>query len=81
MCRTPDPTSLHGFTVLGAWTSLGSVSRPLVSLGAASDTVAYAAAEDDASVVLELTTGATLGVTEVHLPDWVASIGGAPMRN
>ena len=73
--------SLHGFTVVGAWTSLGSVPRALVSLGAASDTVAYAAAEDDASVVLELTTGPTLGVTEVHLPDWVASIGGAPMRN
>jgi hypothetical protein len=73
--------SLHGFTVPGAWTSLGSVPRALVSLGAASDTVAYAAAEDDASVVLELTTGPSMGVAEVHLPDWVATIGGAPMRN
>jgi hypothetical protein len=73
--------SLHAFTVQGAWRTLGSVPHRLVSLGAATDDVAYAAAEDDASVVLEVTSGPRLGVNELRLPDWVASVGGATMRN
>jgi hypothetical protein len=79
--RAAGSESLHGFTVQSGWTPLGSVPRPLVSLGATSDAVAYAAAEDDPSVVVELTTGSSLGVAELRLPDWVATIGGAPMRN
>ena len=73
--------SLHGFTVPGAWTTLGSVPRALASLGAASDSVAYAAAADDPSIILELTAEPSLVVAEIRLPDWVATIGGAAMRN
>ena len=64
----------------GSWTTLGSMNRHLVSLTAASDGVAYGADADPTRVLrIELTS--PLRVDDVALPEWVATIGGATMRN
>ena len=62
-----------------AWSSLGSLDRRLDSLAAASDITAFAT-DDDTSRMLEVALGGDLRVTETPLPDWVATIGGPPMR-
>ncbi|MBI1378140.1 MAG: hypothetical protein GC157_11755 [Frankiales bacterium] len=62
-----------------AWAQVGSTDTRLVSLDAVSDTRAFAA-DDDAGRVLDLALGPAPAVTEVPLPDWVATIGGGAMR-
>ena len=60
----------------------GSLDAHLSSLAPVSDTEAYAA-DDDPSHVLHvmLPTPATVTTQTLALPDWVATIGGASMRN
>ena len=66
----------------GAWTMRGSVGGRLSSLAPVSDTEAFAAGADPSGVVrITLTSDSTAMTERLPLPDWVATIGGASMRN
>jgi hypothetical protein len=66
----------------GAWEMHGSLDAHLSSLAPVSDTEAYAADGDPGRVVrVSLPTGTTSITEPLPLPDWVATIGGASMRN
>ena len=66
----------------GAWTMRGSVGQHISSLAPVSDTEAFAADADPSRVVRVALPSATTATTEpLPLPDWVATVGGAPMRN
>ena len=66
----------------GGWTMRGSLDAHLSSLAPVSDTEAYAA-DDDPSRVLRVTlpTATTATTHALALPVWVATSGGASMRN
>ena len=66
----------------GGWTMRGSLDAHLSSLAPVSDTEAYAADDDPSHVLLvRLPTTTTVTTHALALPDWVATIGGASMRN
>jgi hypothetical protein len=66
----------------GAWTTRGSVGGRLSSLATVSDNEAFAAGADPSGVVrITLTSASTASTQMLPLPDWVATIGGASMRN
>jgi hypothetical protein len=66
----------------GAWTTRGSVGGRLSSLAPVSDSEAFAAGADPSGVVrITLPTDTTATTEPIPLPDWVATIGGASMRN
>ena len=77
---TGGSDALYSIAPGGSWAALGTVGRHLVTLTAVSDTSAFAA-DSDPGRVLEVSLGAPVRVSDVPLPDWVATIGGAPMRN
>jgi hypothetical protein len=62
------------------WTALGSSGRHLVSVTAASDTVAFGA-DADSSQVLRVELSDPVRIDGLVLPAWVATIGGDAMRN
>ena len=64
----------------GDWTSRGSLGTHVVSLTPVSDAEAFAS-ETDASTVLFISGVASASVTRIDLPAWVATVGGAAMRN
>jgi hypothetical protein len=64
----------------GGWTSRGSLGTHLVTLSPVSDTQAFAS-DDDASRVLAVSGATDASLTRIALPDWVATVGGAAMRN
>jgi hypothetical protein len=65
----------------GAWTTRGSLGGRVSSLAPVSDTEAFASDDDPGRVLrITLTSGATT-TQPLPLPDWVATIGGASMRN
>jgi hypothetical protein len=66
----------------GAWTMRGSLDAHLSSLAPVSDTEAYAAADDPSHVLkVTLPIASTATTQALALPDWVATVGGASMRN
>ncbi len=66
----------------GGWTPLGDLGTHLVALTPVSDTEAFAADSDPTRILaISVAAQGRPTTTQLPLPDWVATVGGAAMRN
>jgi hypothetical protein len=66
----------------GGWTPLGDLGTHLVALAATSDSSAFGVDVDPTRIIsIAVTAEGKTATTSIPLPDWVATVGGAAMRN
>ena len=66
----------------GAWTTRGDLGTHVTGLAPVSDTSAFAVDSDPSHVVaVSLAADGSTATTSLPLPAWVATVGGAAMRN
>jgi hypothetical protein len=66
----------------GGWTPLGDLGTHLVGLTVVSDSSAFGADADPTRIVsISVVPDGKVATTSIPLPDWVATVGGASMRN
>jgi hypothetical protein len=75
-----DSEQLYAAAPGDPWSSLGRLDHGIDSLAAISDSTAIAT-DADPSRMLDISLDGSVRVTELVLPDWVATVGGPSMRS